>query len=101
MQKENSMTDPAMPHSNALPHRLGPQEAERITAPLLVVAGGETARVSAMAPDSVQKLAALVPHAETTVLAGASHLMPLEDPSGVARLIVEFAGRHPSAGGTR
>jgi len=34
-------------------------------------------------------------HAEVTVLAGASHLMPLEDPHDVARLIAGFARTHP------
>jgi pimeloyl-ACP methyl ester carboxylesterase len=69
----------------------GPDEAARIEQPMLIVAGGETATVSTIPPESVQLLAELVPHAETAELRGASHLMPLEDPGGVARLVAEFA----------
>jgi pimeloyl-ACP methyl ester carboxylesterase len=72
----------------------GPDEASRIEQPMLVVEGGETAAVSMIPPESVKLLAERVPHAETSALPGASHLMPLEDPGGVARLIVEFARRH-------
>ncbi len=72
----------------------GPDEAARIEQPMLLVEGGETATVSTIPPESVRLLAELVPYAETSVLPGASHLMPLEDPGGVARLVTEFARRH-------
>lgn len=75
--------------------RFDAADAERIQAPLLVVEGERTAHLSAVPPESVSLLAAMVPSAETTVLPGASHLMPLEDPGGVARLIADFARRHP------
>ena len=73
----------------------GREEATRITAPLLVVEGERTAGAAVIPPESVGLLGALVPHAETTVLRGAGHLMPLEDPSGVAKLIAGFARTHP------
>lgn len=72
----------------------GPDEAARIRQPLLAVEGSETAAVAAIPPESVGLLAELVPHAETSVLAGATHLMPLEDPSGLAELVAGFARRH-------
>jgi pimeloyl-ACP methyl ester carboxylesterase len=72
----------------------GAAEAARIKTPMLVVEGGQTPNASVMLPHSVAKLAELVPHAETTLLAAASHLMPLEDPGGVAGLIAAFAQRH-------
>lgn len=75
----------------------GAEEAERIDTPMLVVDGEITAAVAAVKPESVTRLAAMIPHAEVAVLAGASHLMPLEDPSGVARLIADFARKHPIA----
>jgi pimeloyl-ACP methyl ester carboxylesterase len=56
-----------------------------------------TDRVAAVKPESVARLAAMVPHAAVAVLAGASHLMPLEDPRGVAGLIGAFACAHPVA----
>jgi pimeloyl-ACP methyl ester carboxylesterase len=78
----------------AMEWTFGPDEAARIQQPMLVVEGGETAAVSVIPPESVRLLAELVPHAETRVLPGASHLMPLENPEGVARLVAEFARRH-------
>ena len=74
--------------------QFGVTEASRIRAPMLLVDGGTTADVAAVLPESVSRLAAMVPQAEVAVLAGASHLMPLEDPSGVARLIADFVRTH-------
>jgi pimeloyl-ACP methyl ester carboxylesterase len=70
-------------------------DADRIKAPLLIVEGERTAELAVVPPESVSLLAAMVPHAETVVLPGASHLMPLEDPAGVARLVADFAWKHP------
>jgi pimeloyl-ACP methyl ester carboxylesterase len=78
--------------------QFGPAEARRISAPMLIVQGGTTADVAVLRPDSVARLAALVPHARVGVLAGASHLMPLEDPVGVGALIADFVQAHPIGG---
>jgi pimeloyl-ACP methyl ester carboxylesterase len=75
--------------------QFGATEASRIHVPMLLVDGGTTAAVAAVRPESVSRLAVMVPHASVAVLAGASHLMPLEDPSGVARLIADFTRAHP------
>ncbi len=75
--------------------RFGAAEAAAIVAPTLVVEGSETARLATIPPESVGVLAGLIPHAERAVLDGASHLMPLEDPAGVAQLISGFARKHP------
>ncbi len=72
--------------------RFGAAEAGAISTPMLLVDGATTADVAAVRPESVARLAAMVRQA---VLVGASHLMPLEDPLGVARLIAGFAGKHP------
>jgi pimeloyl-ACP methyl ester carboxylesterase len=81
--------------------RFEASDAERIDTPMLLVQGERTAALSAVPPESVALLAAMVPHAEVADLAGASHLMPLEDPIGVARLIADFARRHPIASNAR
>lgn len=70
--------------------QFGPAEAERIKAPLLLVDGARTAELAAVRPESVARLASMVSHARVAILDGASHLMPLEDPGGVARLLVDF-----------
>jgi pimeloyl-ACP methyl ester carboxylesterase len=72
----------------------GPSEAGRIKAPMLIVEGEKTAEVAVVLPESVGLLAAMIPQAEVAVLPGTSHLMPLEDPRGVARLIGDFARKH-------
>jgi len=74
--------------------QFGFTEASRIRVPMLLVDGGTIADVAAVLPESVSRLAAMVPQAVVAVLAGASHLMPLEDPGGVARLIAHFARTH-------
>lgn len=79
----------------------GLDEAARVTVPMLVVEGERTADVAVIPPESVGLLAALVPHAETMVLQGVSHLMPLEDPRVVAELIAGFAQRNPIPSGPR
>jgi pimeloyl-ACP methyl ester carboxylesterase len=70
--------------------RLSLSDGARITQPTLLVAGSETAKLAKIPPESVDLLAASIPRAEAAVLEGASHLMPLEDPSGVGRLICAF-----------
>ena len=81
----------------AMAWRFGASEADRIRAPILIVEGEKTAELAVVQPESVALLAAMIPHADVAVLAGASHLMPLEDPRGVARLIADFARKHPMA----
>jgi pimeloyl-ACP methyl ester carboxylesterase len=46
--------------------------------------------------EMVSLLAGVLPRADVTTLHGVGHLMPLQDPDGVGRLIADFARRHPS-----
>ena len=78
--------------------RFGAADAERIGVPTVLVDGERTAEVATVRPESVTRLGAMMPHAKLVVLPGVSHLMPLEDPSGVARLIAHFVSVHPMAG---
>jgi pimeloyl-ACP methyl ester carboxylesterase len=73
--------------------RFGPSEPVRIGQPTLVVAGSEPAKLAKIPPESVELLSASIPGAEAAVLEGASHLMPLEDPPDVGRLISGFVRR--------
>jgi pimeloyl-ACP methyl ester carboxylesterase len=81
----------------AMEWAFGPPEAARLVQPMLAVEGSETAKASKIPPESVRLLAEQVPHAETTALTGATHMMPLEDPNGVARLVATFARRFARA----
>jgi pimeloyl-ACP methyl ester carboxylesterase len=75
--------------------RFEASDTERIHAPVLLVQGERTAELSAVPPESVALLAAMVPRAEIVEIAGVSHLMPLEDAVGVAQVIAGFARKHP------
>jgi len=66
--------------------------AARLTQPILLVRGGDS---PPNFHDMVELLAGVLTHVETATAGGVGHLMPLQDPEGVARLIADFARRHP------
>ena len=59
--------------------------------------GGDSARFSQVMTETVHRLPAMLPHARTQTLPGCSHLMPLQQPSALARLITEFISSIPAA----
>jgi pimeloyl-ACP methyl ester carboxylesterase len=65
--------------------------ASRITQPALLVQGGESPpRDRAI----FANLTAMLADAATATVEGTDHLLPLRDPSTLARITAEFAGRH-------
>ncbi|HKU11593.1 MAG TPA: alpha/beta fold hydrolase [Sinomonas sp.] len=58
-----------------------------ITAPTLAVTGSED---PGSTPDMTMRLARLVPGARALVIEGARHMLPVEQPEQLARLITEF-----------
>ncbi|KHL02447.1 alpha/beta fold hydrolase [Sinomonas humi] len=58
-----------------------------ITAPTLAVTGSDD---PGSTPGMTLRLGALVPHARTLIVDGARHMLPLERPEELARLIAEF-----------
>jgi 3-oxoadipate enol-lactonase/4-carboxymuconolactone decarboxylase len=60
-----------------------------VRVPALIVAG---AHDPVCTPASMRQLAAALPDARFVELAGASHLVPLEDPDATASLLTEFLG---------
>ena len=75
----------------------GPAQAARVTQPTLVVLGGDSPRLSPLAAETVERLLALLPQARTQTVPGCSHLMPLEQPASLARLIIAFIKTIPGA----
>ena len=75
----------------------GPGQAARVTQPALIVLGANSARVIPLMTETVQRLSAMLPNARTQTLPGCSHLLPLEQPAALARLISGFAGAVPAA----
>jgi pimeloyl-ACP methyl ester carboxylesterase len=71
-------------------------DAARIRCPVLVAEGADSP--APLAPEITARAVELLPHAEVARIAGTNHLMPLQDPDAVARMIREFAERHVVAG---
>jgi pimeloyl-ACP methyl ester carboxylesterase len=69
-----------------------------IAQPTLLVDGSAGAQLNSPYLRRNQALAARLPHAELCSLPGVSHAMPLENPTLVARTVLEFLGRAPLAG---
>lgn len=81
-----------------LESQFGEAEAGRVRQPVLVVEGGaQPERLVPMARQITARATELLPHAEGVTIAGVSHMMPLQDPDAVGRVIATFARRHPMA----
>jgi pimeloyl-ACP methyl ester carboxylesterase len=78
----------------------GPAQAARVTQPALVVLGGDSARLTPLVEETVQRLSAMLPRARTQTLPGCTHLMPLQQPASLARLITAFTDTIPRAAPT-
>lgn len=70
----------------------GPAQAARVTPPALIILGGDSPRLTPLMAETVQRLSVLLPRGRTQTLPGCSHLMPLQQPAELARLITAFAG---------
>jgi pimeloyl-ACP methyl ester carboxylesterase len=79
----------------------GPAQMRAVSAPTLLVVGGGGDRLGTPHRARAAHIAAHLPHADTRVLEGLTHAMPLENPALIARVIGEFAARHPLPRTTR
>jgi len=75
----------------------GEQQAARVTAPALAVIGGRSPEVSPVWEERQALLLSLLPNVEPFVLEGATHLLHLHNPAGMAEAIAAFVTRHPVA----
>jgi pimeloyl-ACP methyl ester carboxylesterase len=73
------------------------RDASRITQPVLAVCGENTAPTF---PDRLELLVDWLPHVERFELAGATHLLHLQDPRGMAEGLAAFYSRHPLTAST-
>jgi pimeloyl-ACP methyl ester carboxylesterase len=71
----------------------GPDEAARIAQPVLAVLGGRSDEVSPVFGQRHDLLMAWLPNARPFVLAGATHLMQVQDPAGVADGLARHLGQ--------
>jgi pimeloyl-ACP methyl ester carboxylesterase len=70
-------------------------EAARIRQPVLIVEGGEGRKRGLLSQQVTERVMTLLPQAEFAMIEGVNHLMPLQDPDAVGRVIADFARRHP------
>lgn len=73
---------------------LSAADAARIRCPVLVAEGADSQAEGALAPQITALATRLLPHAEVVRVPGTNHLMPLQDPEAVARVIHGFVFRH-------
>ncbi len=69
------------------------EDARRIERPTLLVQGEDS---PARFHDACAVVAGLLPDARTATLDGLGHLMPLQDPATLGRVVAEFVRRHPA-----
>jgi pimeloyl-ACP methyl ester carboxylesterase len=79
-----------------LESQFGPAEAGRIVQPTLIAEGEHSARLGPLSAQITAQASRLLPHAVTAIIPGANHLMPLQEPEAVARLIQTFVTRYVS-----
>jgi pimeloyl-ACP methyl ester carboxylesterase len=73
--------------------RFDEADARRISQPTLSVLGGESDALASRFGETHRLLLAWLPQAEGVVLPGATHLMQLEDPRGLAEVLTAFWAR--------
>jgi pimeloyl-ACP methyl ester carboxylesterase len=71
------------------------EDARRITQPVLAVIGEKSKEQSPIWNARQEMLLTWLPNAEGFVLPGATHLLYLENPRGMAEALAEFFARHP------
>jgi pimeloyl-ACP methyl ester carboxylesterase len=71
-----------------------PEDAERIEQPVLAVLGQNTAPTF---PERLELLCSWLPKVERFELQGATHLLHVENPGGMAEGLASFFSRHPHA----
>ncbi|MCQ6244593.1 alpha/beta fold hydrolase [Streptomyces malaysiensis] len=76
----------------------GAPQLSAVRAPVLLVVGGGGDRLGTPHRARAASIAAHLPHAETVVVDGLTHAMPLEDPVRMAAVVRGFVARHPLTG---
>ena len=71
------------------------EDAKRVTQPVLAVIGEKSPEVSQIWSERQRMLLTWLPKAEPFTLSGATHMLHVENPGGMAQGLVAFFGRHP------
>ncbi len=78
-----------------LESQFGTAQASRIRKPVLVVEGGDGARLGPLSGQVTELMKSFLPHAEVVMIPGVNHQLPLQDPEAVGRVITTFVRQHP------
>jgi pimeloyl-ACP methyl ester carboxylesterase len=73
----------------------GEEDAHRVTQPALAVLGARTREVTPVFDQRHELLLAWLPDVEPFVLPGATHLLHVQNPGGMAEGLAAFFARHP------
>jgi pimeloyl-ACP methyl ester carboxylesterase len=71
------------------------EDASRITQPVLAVIGAKSKELSPIWNERQEMLLAWLPKAEPFILAGATHLLHVQNPRGMAEGLAAFFAHHP------
>lgn len=72
-----------------------PEDARRITQPVLAVIGGKSQEVDRIWEERQELLCSWLPNVEPFVLPDATHLLQVQNPRGMAEGLSAFFARHP------
>jgi pimeloyl-ACP methyl ester carboxylesterase len=81
--------------------RFGPDEAARVTQPVLLVLGTDSDAVTPMFGEMNAALSQWLPRAESAELPGATHALQMMNPVGTAELLAGFLARNSLAAAVR
>ena len=76
----------------------GLEQAARIRQPVLAVVGAESLAAGSVWGKRQETLLAWLPNVEGFILDGATHLLHVQNPRGVAEALTSFLARHPVTG---
>ena len=76
----------------------GPEQANRIRQPVLAVVGAESLAAGPVWGKRQETLLAWLPNVEGFILDGATHLLHVQNPRGMAEALTSFLARHPVTG---
>ena len=74
--------------------QFGTADAAHVGRPVLVVEGAEGRRLSDLSQQVTESAVKLFPEAEVSLIENTSHMLPLQDPEALGRVIANFARRH-------
>jgi pimeloyl-ACP methyl ester carboxylesterase len=77
--------------------QFGPADVDRVRQPVLVVEGAAGRRSGALSQEVTESALKLFPRAELALIENANHMLPLQEPHALGRVLADFARRNRMA----